>query len=109
MIRWAFANATRLMPVDRLDETDLVIAFRHPSPTHHVHILIVPKKPIKSLVDVSAEDSAILNGVFRVAAKLVNEQGLEHLGYSLVVNGGPRQDVPQLHFHLQAGVELHES
>lgn len=104
--RWAFARATRLMPVERLFETDTVIAFRHPSPTHQVHVLIVPKKAIKSLADIDHSDSRILTDVFRVAARLVKDLALEEMGYSLVVNGGPRQDVPQIHFHLQAGEEL---
>lgn len=94
------------MPVERLDESDMVIAFHHPSPTHQVHVLIVPKKAIKSLADIDPTDSPILADVFRITARLVKELALEEMGYSLVVNGGPRQDVPQIHFHLQAGEEL---
>lgn len=106
MIRWSFAHATRLMPVDRLYETDLVIVFRHPQPTHETHVLVVPKRAIKTLMDLDPDDADILRDVFSSIQKVVADLELESDGYSVVVNGGPRQDVEQIHFHVLAGAEL---
>ena len=105
MIRWSFAHATRFMPVDRLHETDLAIAFRHSQPTHQVHVVVVPKRPIKTLMHLSGEDGDVLRDVFLTIQHVVSELGLETEGYSVIVNGGPRQDVEQIHFHVVAGAD----
>lgn len=106
IIRWSFAHATRLMPVDRIHETDLVIAFRHPQPTHEVLVVVAPKRSIKTLMHLSDTDADVLREVFMAIQEVVRQLGLEAGGYSVVVNGGPRQDVEQIHFHILAGKEL---
>ncbi len=89
-----------LLPVDRLGETERVVAFRHPHPAYPVHILIVPKREIRSLLEVSEADMPYMDEAIALAQRLVRELRLEEAGYRLVVNGGRFQDVPQLHFHL---------
>lgn len=103
MVRWSFAHATKLMPVDKLHETDLVIAFRHPKPSHETHIVIVPKRSIKTLMHLSGNDADVLRDVFLTAQNVIQDLGLASQGYSVVVNGGPRQDVDQIHFHILSG------
>jgi histidine triad (HIT) family protein len=94
------------MPMDKLHETDLVIAFRHPSPTHQIHVVLVQKRPVKTLMHLGPEDADVLADVFLTIQKIVTDLGLEREGYSVVVNGGPRQDVEQIHFHVLSGDEL---
>ncbi|MEO7804097.1 MAG: HIT domain-containing protein [Actinomycetota bacterium] len=94
------------MPVDKLHETGLVVAFRHPKPTHETHILIVPKRAIASFEELESTDLPVVADVIACAQRIVQDLGLNPLGYSLVVNGGPRQDVAQIHFHLLAGEPL---
>ncbi|MFN2609886.1 MAG: HIT domain-containing protein [Actinomycetota bacterium] len=92
--------------MDKLHETDLVVAFRHPEPTHETHVVVVPKRAIKTLMHLSVEDADVLRGVFLTIQKIVADLGLEPDGYSVVINGGPRQDVEQIHFHDLSGQEL---
>jgi histidine triad (HIT) family protein len=99
-IGWIFAHMSFALPVQRLKETKNLIAFYHPRPAYPVHILLVPKKSISSLEELSAEDSDFLLDLFQCVQSLVNELGLVKAGYRLVVNGGNYQDFPQLHFHL---------
>ncbi|MBI5957784.1 MAG: HIT domain-containing protein [Chloroflexi bacterium] len=89
-----------LIPVERLRETPRLLAFYHPRPQYPVHILIVPKKSIASMVDLTAEDGLLLVEVFQIVSSLVEELGLKEQGYRLITNGGHYQDVQQLHFHL---------
>jgi len=89
-----------LLPVERLRETRTLVAFRHPSPSYPVHILLVPKKAISSLAGLSERDSGFLSDLFRTVNELVRELGLEKCGYRLVANGGAYQEIGQLHFHL---------
>lgn len=100
IIGFIFTHMSFAIPVKRLRETDTLLAFRHPRPSHPVHILFVPKKAIKSLSDIQPEDETFLIEVFRISQELVTELGLTNSGYRLIVNGGKYQDVPQLHFHL---------
>ena len=97
------------IPVNRLRETDTLLAFHHPRPSYSTHILIVPKRMLHSLADLKAEDQDFLTDVFRVSQGLVDEFDLANKGYRLIVNGGKYQDVPQLHFHLVSGEQKIES
>jgi len=88
------------IPVKRLRETPTMMAFHHPQPAYPVHILLVPKKDIPSLVDLGAQDIEFLADLVQIVKSLVKEFNLDQAGYRLVVNGGKYQDIPQLHFHL---------
>lgn len=100
---WVFAHMSFLLPVERLYESETLVAFRHPLPSYPVHILIVPKRAYASLLDVPAGDGAFLADLMSAVQKLVRELNLEVQGYRLIANGGAFQDVAQLHFHLVAG------
>ena len=89
-----------LIPVDRLYETERVVAFYHPKPGHQTHILIVPKHKIRSLLALTETDISIVQDVIFTAQHLVKELELEEGGFRLVVNGGAYQDVMQVHWHL---------
>ena len=100
VVGWGFAHAAALLPVHRLYETDAVVAFAHPRPAYPLHILIVPKRSVRSLMALSDAEAPLLQEVVAAAQQLVVQLGLERRGYRLIVNGGRFQDVPQLHFHL---------
>ncbi len=100
---WVFAHMSFLLPVERLYESETLVAFRHPQPSYPVHILIVPKRAYASLLDVPAGDSTFLADLMSAVQKLVRELNLEEQGYRLIANGGAFQDVAQLHFHLVSG------
>ncbi len=98
LVGWMFAHMTAALPVKRLRETDTLIAFYHPRPSHAFHVLLVPKKAVGSLQDLSPADIAFLTDLFSTVQALVNQFRLP--AYRLIVNGGGYQDFPQLHFHL---------
>ena len=106
IIGLAFGKFSKLLPVKKLKETDKVVAFWHPKPFWEKHILIVPKRAIKKLTLLSEKDMEYVDEVFRVARELVETLGWEKEGYTLLANGGKRQEVNQLHFHLASGREL---
>ncbi len=106
IIGWIFTKMSFALPVNRLHETDTLLAFYHPQPVYDVHILLVPKKVIANLAKLDPSDDELLADVFRTVQALVKELNLCEKGYRLLVNGGKFQDVPQLHFHLIAGEPL---
>jgi histidine triad (HIT) family protein len=81
-------------------ETEALRAYYHPRPSYAVHILIVPKQAIRSLMAMESSQSQLLSEVLAMVQELVEELRLEDIGYRLIVNGGPYQEIPQLHFHL---------
>lgn len=105
-LRMACARMSFALPVTRLRETRSLLAFAHPSPAYPVHILIVPKRACRSLLDLSPEDGEFLRDLVTTVQDLVRELGLEQAGYRLVTNGGAYQDVGVLHFHLISGAAL---
>jgi histidine triad (HIT) family protein len=98
LVAWGVAHALPLLPIERLAETEHVVAFRHPRPSYPTHVLIVPKEPVSSLLALDP-DGPVLHDAIVVAQQLVQRLGLQD-GYRLIANGGAYQDVPQLHWHL---------
>ena len=89
------------LPTKRLRETDTLLAFYHPKPAYPLHILLVPKRGIPSLMELDqARDAPFLADLFTTVQSLVTEFHLDKAGYRLIVNGGEFQDFPYLHFHL---------
>lgn len=103
---WLFAHMSFAIPVERLRETKTLIAFHHPKPTYPVHILLLPKRPLTTLTDLSSADADFTADLFEAAKSLIAEFNLEANGYRLITNGGPYQDIPHLHFHLVSGEEM---
>lgn len=95
-----FESFSDLLPVERLWESDTLVAFYHPKPGFPVHVLIVPKRSIASVTELGDQDADILTDLVQCVKILVSDLHLENGGYRLISNGGKYQDVPQLHFHL---------
>jgi histidine triad (HIT) family protein len=104
ILRWVMTHASFALPVERVRETETLLAFYHPRPLYPVHILLVPKEPFGDLMDVPLEGSGFLGELLDTVQVLVREHGLEEEGYQLIINGGAHQDVPHLHVHLVSGV-----
>jgi histidine triad (HIT) family protein len=99
-IGWMFAHMSFVIPVELLRETKTLIAFYHPKPSYPFHVLIVPKRAIANLMELTSSDTDFMADLFSTVQSLVAEFELEARGYRLISNGGEYQDVPILHFHL---------
>lgn len=86
---------------DKILETDEVVVVNDINPVAKVHVLIIPKKHIDSVLTVSVDDSSDIIKMFEVAQKLVSERKLS--AFRLAFNGGRYQHVSHLHMHLVAG------
>ena len=90
------------IPSKTVYEDDDVIAFRDINPQAPVHILVIPKKHIPGVVNLSSEDSELLGRLFNSARKIAEDEGITDSGFRLVINSGPDagQAVDHLHIHL---------
>jgi histidine triad (HIT) family protein len=102
VVHWTFVHMAFAVPVERLRETETLLAFYHPQPSYALHILLVSKRPFSSLMDVPPGDGEFVYDLFEMVQSLVRELDLEQRGYRLIANGGTYQEVPHLHFHLVA-------
>lgn len=100
VIPWIISHMTDLLPINRLAETNTLIAFYHPKPAYPFHILIIPKSDLDSIMAINPAHFAFLSDSFTTIQKLVRQFDLESSGYRVIVNGGKNQDFPILHFHL---------
>jgi len=91
----------REIPVELLYEDEQCIAFKDINPQAPVHLLIIPRKEIPSLMRIEPEDEELLGHLLYVCRKLAEEHGLES-GFRTVINAGPDggQTVDHLHVHL---------
>ncbi|WP_025732779.1 histidine triad nucleotide-binding protein [Carnimonas nigrificans] len=98
----------REIPADIVYEDDQVIAFNDIEPQAPVHVLIVPKKPIATLNDLSDDDAALLGRLPITAARLAKELGIAEEGYRVLMNCGENagQTVYHIHMHLLGGRPL---
>ncbi|HEX5598660.1 MAG TPA: HIT domain-containing protein [Micromonosporaceae bacterium] len=85
-------------------ETEDVLAFEHTRPFWPVHIVVVPKRHVPSLVDLGDADEDLLHRVLavvrQVAARVEQEQG----ACRVLTNLGRYQDSKHLHFHVCSGL-----
>ena len=98
---WIIAHMSFVIPAKRLRETDALLAFYHPEPAHPFHVIILPKKDIRSFAELEPADP-FLAELIATAQSLVAEFRLP--AYRLIVNGGEYQEFPHLHFHLISDV-----
>lgn len=93
------------IPSDTLYQDDEVVAFRDINPQAPVHVLVIPRKHIESIVYMSGDDSSLTAHMVDVANQLAREEGIAETGYRLVINCGEQggQLVPHLHLHLLGG------
>ena len=85
-------------------ENQEAIAINDINPVAKVHILIVPKKHIDSVLTIDQKDSGVIIEMFNIAKKLVLKMKLE--AFRLTFNGGKFQHVSHLHMHLLAGSKI---
>jgi histidine triad (HIT) family protein len=89
-------------------QDDALVVFKDIRPKAPVHLLLVPRKHIPTLLDLEPGDEDLMGRIFRAAAGVAREQGLEEKGFRVVVNCGAQagQTVFHIHFHLMGGRNL---
>ncbi|SPE21869.1 Protein HitA [Burkholderiales bacterium] len=92
------------IPSRSVFQDDEVIVFHDIHPAAPVHLLIVPKRHIDSLLDAEADHQSLLGKMLLLAPRLAKEQGASD-GFRLIVNNGTGggQEVFHLHFHVLGG------
>lgn len=93
------------IPATRVYEDEWIIAFQDIHPAAPIHILIIPREHLGSILDVRSENAGLFSAVLNAVRTIASEKGIEESGFRLVTNCGEDagQTVPHLHFHLLGG------
>ncbi len=93
------------IPAEIVYEDDEILAFKDIAPQAPIHVLIIPKKEIPTVNDITDEDAPLVGKLFLVAKKLAKELNIAENGYRLVFNCNKDagQAVFHLHLHLLGG------
>lgn len=99
--------ASGKLPSDVVYQDDTVMAFKDIHPRAPIHLLIIPKKHITSLADMTKEDLPVVAHMLEVANIVAKQQGAGS-SYKLIINTGSSsgQVVMHLHMHLLARKEI---
>lgn len=95
----------REIPADIVYEDDDVLAFKDINPQAPLHVLVIPKKRIRTLNDARDEDEALLGKLVNTARKIARENHVAENGYRVVMNCNrdAGQTVFHVHLHLLGG------
>lgn len=93
------------IPSQEVYSDEQVYAFRDINPGAPVHVLVIPRKPIPMISDITEADAELVGRLFLAANKIAQQEGLTDTGYRLVINcgEGAGQTVFHLHVHLLGG------
>jgi histidine triad (HIT) family protein len=94
------------IPSQKVYEDQEILAFRDIQPVAPLHLLIIPKAHVPSLMDATDEHESVLGRMTVLAPRLARELGSAQ-GFRLIVNTGPvgRQEVMHMHMHVIGGKE----
>ncbi len=95
------------IPCTKVYEDEKVFAFRDINPQAPVHVLIVPKKHMRNVLECDAETAAALT---EAVGRIARQEGVDESGFRILSNCGKNgcQSVEHLHVHLLGGTQLSE-
>src|SRR2546428_12864311 len=100
--------ASGAIPSQKVFEDEHVVAVRDINPQAPVHVLLLPKRHIASILDAKESDSGLLGRIALVAGTIARPEGIAARGFRLLAKTGPDggQAVAHLHFHLLGGRKM---
>ena len=108
---WIFCKIIKgEIPSNKVYEDEEILAFKDIEPAAPIHILVIPKKHISSLIEVKENEIELIAKIYKTINQIAKEQGFAEKGFRVIVNCGEDggQEVGHLHFHLLAGKKLGE-
>ena len=98
------------IPCTKVYEDDQVLAFDDIQPMAPVHVIVIPKKHISTLLDIDSRNISLAGDLISAAQKVAKIKGIDEKGFRVAINcnaeGG--QVVFHLHMHILGGRELQD-
>lgn len=94
------------IPATKVYEDETSIAFRDINPQAPTHVLVIPRKHIASLNEMTEEDETAIGHVLRVCATIARQENLESFRTAINTGEGVGQSVFHIHAHVLGGREM---
>jgi histidine triad (HIT) family protein len=96
------------IPASTVYEDDTLVAFNDVNPQAPLHVLVVPKRHIATVNDLTAAEDGLVGAMVRTAAAIAKDQGYDGPGFRTVFNCNAQagQTVFHIHLHVLAGRAL---
>ena len=97
------------LPARMIHQDDTLVAFHDVNPQAPVHVLVVPRRHVATLNELSADDDGLIGAMQRRAAVIARDLGVAARGYRTVFNCNhdAGQSVFHIHLHLLGGRRMH--
>lgn len=101
--------AARKVPSKIVYEDESAIAFEDMNPQAPVHVLVIPRKHIPTILDIGKADNPVIGHLFQIANRIAVDRGIADRGFRLVLNTNSEagQSVYHIHLHLLGGRHMH--
>jgi histidine triad (HIT) family protein len=96
------------IPATVVEETDQTLAFRDINPRAPVHVLVIPKEHIPSLMELKPEHASLLSEIHQTIQKVARKEKIDLTGFRIASNTGKDsgQAVAHIHYHILGGRNL---
>lgn len=94
---------SRNIEVRKVWEDERVLAFHHPLPQAEIHVVVIPKKHVPSLLDPMALDGALLASMMEAIQNVARALGLDKAGFQVRANAAGPGVTPHMHWHVMGG------
>ncbi len=93
------------IPAELVYESDTAVAFRDINPQAPTHVLVIPRKHISTINDITSDDEGIVGSLYTAAREIAAAEGIADDGYRAVMNcnEGAGQSVFHIHLHVLGG------
>lgn len=92
--------------VEKVLETENILAYKHTKPFWETHLVVIPKKHISSLLTLEKEDEAVFLELFSVIRQVADQIVKEKGAARVLTNLGDYQESKHLHFHINSGKQI---
>ncbi len=101
--------ANKEIPAKIVYEDAQAVAFEDLNPQAPMHVLVIPKKHIPTILEVTGEDNALVGHLFQIAGRIATDNGIAQRGFRMVINCNSEagQSVYHIHLHVIGGRAMH--
>lgn len=96
------------IPVDKIVETEQLIAFHHTKPYWEVHIVVIPRRHIESLATLDPTEEVLFTEFMRTLSQLTQQISTQYGGCRVSTNVGSYQDTKHFHWYIYTGRRLRD-
>lgn len=88
------------LTVRKVWEDDRVLAFHHPKPVSPIHVVVIPKTHVPSILDAQALDGKLLSSMVKAIQEVARQTGLNQQGFYVRANAAGPNVTPHMHWHV---------